>query len=258
MKIILILKIKKINMKDNTKGIFYAILTACLWGVLAIVLKVGLSFASPITIVWSRFFIAFIILFIYFLIRDRKKLIIFKFPPLMLVLAATALGFNYLGFITGLNYISPNNAQIMNQMGPITLCLVGFIFFKEKLSKLQAIGFFIALSGLIIFYNEQLNSLINNTSNFNIGALWITLGFISWTLYAVFQKIVVKNYHPQQINMIIYFIPVLMFCPFCDFSTYTKMNYTEWSIMIFLGLNTLFAYGALSAAFKYTQASKQD
>ena len=43
-----------------SKGILYAIITAVLWGMLAIALKVSLSELTPADITWFRFFLAFI------------------------------------------------------------------------------------------------------------------------------------------------------------------------------------------------------
>ncbi len=40
---------------DNRKGVLYAIITASLWGFMAIVLKVITYDLSPVTVVWFRF-----------------------------------------------------------------------------------------------------------------------------------------------------------------------------------------------------------
>ena len=53
---------------DNRKGALYAIFTASLWGFMAIVLKVITSELSPVTVVWFRFAIAFVVLGIWTLI----------------------------------------------------------------------------------------------------------------------------------------------------------------------------------------------
>ena len=241
---------------SNHKGVFYAIITAILWGFLPIFLKVSLNDLDSISIVWFRFTFAFTVLFLFFLITDKKQLKIVKKPPLILIIAALALGVNYLGFMQGINYTTPSNAQIIMQTAPILLALVGVVFFKERLNKKQTIGFGIAGLGLFLFYRNQLQAFIQDADAFNTGFMWIELGAVMWVLYACLQKQLVQKHPPQLLNMVLYGIPAILYTPFVDFETFTTISLTTWMIVIFLGINTLVAYGCLALAFKYTEAYK--
>ncbi|RUT73065.1 DMT family transporter [Ancylomarina longa] len=240
----------------NTKGVLYAMLTALLWGFLPIFLKISLEEIPPMTIVWFRFTFAFLVLFIYYLITDKSQLKIIKRPPMLLVLAAIALGVNYLGFLQGVNYTSPSNAQIIIQTGPILLALVGFIVFKERINFKQTIGFGIAGLGLFLFYHNQLQTFIQDTNAFNTGFLWVELGAVTWVIYAALQKTLVQHHPAQLLNMVLYGIPALLYIPFADFSAFANLSLSGWLIVIFLGVNTLVAYGSIALAFKYTEAYK--
>jgi RarD protein len=241
---------------SNYKGVFYAIITSILWGFLPIFLKVSLTDLDPISIVWFRFSFAFLILFLYYFITDRKQLAIIKRPPPILLIAAVALGINYLGFMQGINYTSPSNAQITMQTAPILLALVGIFFFKEKVNYKQLIGFAIAALGLFLFYRNQLQTFIHDTEAFNMGFFWIELGAVMWVLYASLQKKLVQKHPAQLLNMVLYGIPALFYAPFVTFDSFLQLNFTSWLIVTFLGLNTLIAYGCLALAFKYTEAYK--
>lgn len=238
------------------KGVLYAMLTAFLWGFLPIFLKISLEDLDPKSIVWFRFSFAFSVLFLFYLITDRKQLKIIKKPPLILVVAALALGINYLGFLQGVNYTSPSNAQIIIQTGPILLALIGVLVFKERLNLKQMVGFGIAGIGLFLFYRNQLQQFLQDTNAFNTGFLWVELGAITWVLYAVLQKKLVQKYPAQLLNMVIYGIPALLYTPFADFSAFANLSFSSWLIVIFLGANTLVAYGSIALAFKYTEAYK--
>ncbi|WP_421920450.1 DMT family transporter [Marinifilum sp.] len=241
---------------SNFKGVLYAMLTAFLWGFLPIFLKVALKDIDPVSIVWFRFAFAFLVLFIYYLIRDRKQLNIIKRPPLILIIAAVALGVNYIGFLQGLNYTSPSNAQIIIQSGPILLALVGVIMFKERLNLKQLAGFGIAGIGLFLFYRTQLQTFIHDTNAFNLGFFWVELGAVTWVLYAVLQKKLVQKHPAQALNMVLYGIPALLYTPMTDFSAFQDLDFKTWAIVVFLGVNTLVAYGSIALAFKYTEAYK--
>lgn len=242
-------------MTNNLKGILSASITALLWGFLAILMKVSLTYIGPLEIAWFRFTLAATVLLTYFLIVKPKSLAIIKSFPFILFIAAVCLGFNYVGYIYGLHYTSPSTAQIVIQIGPILLALSGIIFFKEKVNKYQLLGFTIATIGLILFYYNQL-SLFVSVDTFNKGFLWIGFAAISWAVYAILQKKLVARYDPQLLNLFIYLIPAIMLIPTVDYSGFNGLNTSQWILLVFLGLNTLFAYGFLALAFKYTQAYK--
>lgn len=237
-------------------GLIFACITAFFWGFLAIALKVAVGIIGPFNIVWFRFLVAFSILVLYFTFREPRNLRIFYKPPVLLILAAFFLGLNYLGYMQGVHLTTPGTTQIIIQLGPILLAVVGIVIYKEQVTRMQIGGFLIAGMGFILFYRDQLNNLLKNPENFNIGILYIVFGAIAWTVYASFQKRLVRDWPPQQLNLIIYFIPVIMFLPFVRLSEFHELALWQWGLMIFLGLNTLIAYGCLAIAFKYAEANK--
>ena len=238
------------------KGIFFASVTSILWGFLAIALKVSLVDLSPVDITWIRFIIAFILLTSFYLIFDSSQLRIIKNPPLHLLAAAICLGLNYLGFITGINYTSPAVAQVFIQIGPVLLALSGFIIYKEKVSIVQLSGLIIVVCGLILFYNEQLSGIVIEKKIFNTGIIWVIFGAVAWSGYAVIQKKLVQSYPPMQLNIIIFGLPALLYSPFVNYNKLQEISPEYWLLLIFLGLNTLFAYGSLAMALKYIEANK--
>ncbi len=244
-------------MKDNRfKGVIFASVTAFFWGFLAIALKMGTNVIDPMTIVWVRFFIAFIVLFIYFLITKRAYLKIMYQPPWLLVVAALGLGLNYVGFLNGVSHTSPSTAQVMIQIGPILLGLSGVFFLKEKVNLRQGLGFVVAGIGLMLFYQDNISNMIGKEASFNTGVLWVIMGAVAWTVYAVFQKVLVKTYPAQQLNLFIFGLPMILLAPFADFQVLFALSAKNWMLMIYLGANTLIAYGCLALAFKYLEANK--
>lgn len=237
-------------------GVLYAGTTALFWGFLAIFIKVSLNDVAPVIVVWFRFGIAFIFLFSYFLARDRQKLSIIKRPPWLLILAALSITVNYLGFANGINLTSPSNAQIFIQIGPITLAIVGIIVFRERLSLRQSMGFLVAGTGLTFFFRDQLANLLGSEEVYINGVLWLILAALAWTTYAALQKKLVQKFHAQQLNLIIFGLPMIILIPFIDFSIFSEFTVGLWILLIFLGINTIVAYGCLAESFKYMEANK--
>lgn len=235
----------------------YAGTTALFWGFLAIFIKVTLNDdVPPVVVVWFRFSVAFAFLFSYFSIKDRSKLTILRRPPWLLIVAAICLTLNYIGYAYGIHFTSPGNAQIFIQMGPILLAVSGIVIFKEKLSVRQAVGFGIAGAGFAFFYRDQLANLLGNPDHYNTGVLWVAMAAITWTTYAVLQKKLVQSFHAQQLNLIIFGLPMILLMPFVDFSLFADFGPKLWGLLLFLGLNTIVAYGCLAESFKYIEANK--
>jgi drug/metabolite transporter (DMT)-like permease len=243
-------------MSFRFKGILFASIAAILWGFLAIALKISLKDFSPIEISWVRFVIAFIVLSGYYAFFNRGAFSILRNPPGTLLLAGILLGLNYLGFITGVHYTTPGIAQVFIQLGPIFLTIAAFIIFKEKASLKQITGLVIAFAGLSLFYYEQLSVLIGDVKIFNKGILWVIFGALCWACYAILQKRLVQKHSPMQLNLVLFGVPALLYIPFVHFEGFKDISVGYVFLLIFLGLNTLGAYGSLAYALKYLEANK--
>lgn len=161
---------------DNRKGIMYAAFTASLWGFMAIVLKIITYELSPVTVVWFRFFTAFLVLGLWTLIFRRADFKIFLKPPKLLLLAAFFLGLNYLGFIAGIKYVSPSSSQVFIQIAPVSFALSGIIIFREHVNWKHIVGFILVLSGIGLFYSEQIRELTGTGDNFTLGMMLVLGG----------------------------------------------------------------------------------
>ena len=78
-------------MSNQTKGIFYILVTVLMWGVLAIALKVASQVIDSPTIVWFRFSLAFSGMFIWMLVNNPKELKILYKPSWLIVVSSLAL-----------------------------------------------------------------------------------------------------------------------------------------------------------------------
>jgi drug/metabolite transporter (DMT)-like permease len=241
----------------QNKGLLFASLTAFLWGILAIALKLALNYFDSYTIVWFRFFLAFLILLGYHAMKKPDQLRILLKPPVWLVLAAVLIGVNYIGYMQGVHYAGPGITQVLIQAGAITLGLVGFIFFKERLNWFRAFGFILAGLGFVFFYFQQWLEFMAQKEELFTGMLWTIMGAWAWTGYAVIYKGLLRTWPAQQLNMVLYGVPAILFIPFADFSLFLQSYaWWVWLLLVFLGVNTVIAYGSLSLALKYAEANR--
>ena len=92
--------------------------------------------------------------------------------------------------------------------------------------------------------------------DFNKGVFFAALAGVTWSVYAIMQKKLVKNYPPQTLNLFLYGLPSLLYLPFAKFSSLGSLSFEWWSLLVFLGANTLIAYGCMNASLKYIDANK--
>ena len=235
----------------------FALVAGVMWAVLSVALKITLNIytLSPFTIVWFRFSIAFIILGAALLVRHPLMFKVFYKPPLKLIGATLCLGFNYYAYMRGLDYSTPSNAQVFTQIGPVLFAITGIYIFKEKITWLHITGFLVVIIGFCLFYWEQIGAMANQ-KNYSLGILWIIASSVSWVLYALWQKELTQQYSTNQLNLFIYGICSLIFLPGIRPSGFASLDFPGWLLVIFLGLNTLIAYGAIALAFRYLDSNK--
>jgi len=146
-------------MSNHSKGLLMISITAALWGILAIVLKYALQRFSGNTIIWFRFTFSFVFLSGYYIIHRPRFFEILIKPPILGIIAGLAMAGNYLGFTSGVALTSPSNAQILIQISPLLVAIVGVVYFKEHLTLLQKSGFGIAAAGFVFFLLGSASSL---------------------------------------------------------------------------------------------------
>ena len=247
----------KTNFSNRQKGLIAACLTAATWSILAIFLKFGLKYSNSYSIVWYRMFVAFSVLLGWHFFRNKThELKIFKIKPGLLLIAALCLSFNYVGFMQGVHYASPASAQIFIQFGPLLLALAGLFIFKEKLSKKQLIGFSFCLMGFALFFADRLNVMNENPGSFYIGLAWILAAAVTWAVFASLQKKLLDKWQSTQINIYIYAVASLLYLPVVDWQSLINLPLSIHFFYIFLGLNTILAYGCLSIALKHLPATQ--
>ena len=79
---------------------------------------------------------------------------------------------------------------------------------------------------------------------------------LSWAVFAGLQKKLLILWKSSQLNIYIYMITSLVFLPWVNWSSLKQMPLEVHVLYIFLGLNTLIAYGCFSVALKHLPATQ--
>jgi len=240
-------------------GLSLALVTVCLWGVLPIALKVVLQAVDVYTVTWFRFLVSFWLLAIYLglkgeLSAGRRKL--GKARLDLLAIATLFLAANYLFYLKGLQDTSPNNAQVIIQLAPVMMGIGGLIVFKERYTLQQWGALGTLLLGMLLFFQEQLQHLVNAPAQFLWGSVYIVIAAAVWAVYALAQKQLLQQVPSSVIMLVIYGGGALLFAPFTSPETLQTLTPLQWGMLLFSAFNTFIAYGAFAEALDHWEASK--
>ncbi|HBL10977.1 MAG TPA: EamA family transporter [Cyanobacteria bacterium UBA11162] len=239
-------------------GLTLSLLAVFLWGILPIALTIMLEVLDVYTLTWFRFAIAFALLAIYLTARQQlpNPQTLYSTSLKLLAIATLFLGLNYLFYLQGLAQTSPTNAQVFIQLAPVLFGVGALAVFKERYTYKQWLGLGILTLGFALFFHEKLKTVLTSQSTYLLGNCIIILGAIAWAIYALAQKQLLQKFPSSSIMLIIYGGCMLLFTPFSAPQILFTLSPYHLSILLFCGLNTLIAYGALAEALDHWEASR--
>lgn len=215
-------------MNNERKGTIYAILAFTFWGLVPIYFKL-VSHVDAFEVLIHRILWSVIFLFIIITItnsfknltlifNDKKKLKI-------LFISAVLVSANWLTFIWAIGHDKIIEASLGYYINPLVSVALGYIFFKEKISKQQIIA--IILAFLAIVYQ------VYSLGNLPIISLILAFSF-------GFYGLARKKVHVESVSGL--FIETLLISPFAlIYITYLTINnntafvipldYTSWLLV---------------------------
>ncbi|WP_150539892.1 DMT family transporter [Actinobacillus vicugnae] len=238
-------------------GFSLALLATATWGSLPMMAQQVLKYMDAQTLVWSRFVVAaVVIVFVLFITRRLPKLTELSLKDWgWCVLGVIGLSINFVLFADALNYISPTTNQVLWQLAPFSMILCGVLFFKEELKFFQKIGFALLIIGLIAFFNDHFDQILQ----FDTYAWGILLGAGAstiWVMYGIAQKLLLKKLNSQQVLMVIYIGCSFLLAPLSTPSQLVSLSGFPLICFIYCCCNTLIGYGAYSEALNHWDTSK--
>lgn len=239
-------------------GFFLAATAMATWAALPISLTLGLEYVDAWTLTWFRFSIAAIFVGGWLgrrgSIRWRALGGTNRWP--LLLVAAVALTANYMFYILGLERTTPALSQVVIQLAPVLLGLGGIWVFGERYSRLQWTGFAVLVTGLGVFFHDQLRAFAEVSTSLWIGSGLVVAGALAWAVYALAQKQLLTDYSSGAVMLFIYLFAVVVLLPATRPASLAGLSFLAWVIVASCGLNTLVGYSAFAEALNHWEASR--
>ncbi len=239
-------------------GFSLALITALMWGLLPLAIKVLFKTMDPWTITFYRFVGAALLMGAY--LATKKQLPspakFNKTLSALMIICIVGLCANYIFFLFGLERTTAATTQVLIQLAPMLLLFGGLFIFKEQFSRLQWTGFIIFMLGLLLFFNYKLTEIFAAKGDYAIGVFYIVIASITWAAYALAQKQLLKDFSSISIMFMILVVGTFFFLPFSQLQQIMLLDGVGVALLIFSSLNTAIAYGAFAEALNHWEASR--
>jgi drug/metabolite transporter (DMT)-like permease len=239
-------------------GLTLALATAALWATLPVALKVALETIDPWTLTWARFGFAAVVVVCWLAWRGGLRAYAGHRPApwLLLGVAGLLLVGNYLGYLVGLDYTTPANAQLLIQAAPLLMALGGILVFRERFTRGQWLGLAAVTLGLGLFFADQLAATDPGGSRYLLGVALVLGAALAWAGYALIQKQLLNHFTSTQVLAAIYVLATALLWPLAAPASLLELDALHAAALLFCALNTLGAYGAFAEALAHWEASR--
>ncbi|PEB84859.1 EamA family transporter [Bacillus thuringiensis] len=200
-------------MKQNILGAICLSLAASIWGGMYVVSKYVLDFIPPLTLVWLRFIIAFVVL--YFILKIAEK----KQKKKVTIRKKDWLLFAWIGFIgyfisitcqfIGTKLSDAHTGSLVTSATPAFMVIFAALILKEKLTARRLLSTIIATIGVIIVigWNIEIGS-------YFIGTIILVGAAITWALLSIYVKIASIQFSSLVITTYAIFFSLFFITPF--------------------------------------------
>jgi drug/metabolite transporter (DMT)-like permease len=239
-------------------GFSLSLLTALMWGVLPVVLELLLDVLDVVTITWARFM--FSALFVFLLLARKGNLpAVRSFATtikLLVAIAIAALLGNFLLYLIGLDMLNPETTQVMIQLAPFILMFGSVLLYGERMGVLEWSGAVVLMVGLLLFFNIRLQILVSGMSSYSLGVFVMVLASVSWSVYGLLQKRLLRSMNSLQLTLLIYSGGALTLLFFISPVSLLALNGVQVLALLFCCVNMVLGYGAFTEAMHVWQAAK--
>ena len=219
---------------------FLLVLTTLFWGGTFIAGRILAGQMTPLSASFMRFLIAVITmrLILHFAEVKREKPSARQLLKIVLLGLTGVFSYNYF-FFTGLAHISAGRGALIIAMTPLVITIFSTLFLREPLTVVKLFGILLSLTGAVFVISNGHPTLLLS-SGFGTGELALMGCVLSWTLYTIIGKSLLKTMSPL---VSVYYsalagMLLLLFPAISDglLEKLPSIGLQDWSSLIYLGV----------------------
>jgi drug/metabolite transporter (DMT)-like permease len=177
-------------------AIIEVLLATIIWASSFVFVKMILSNLGPLTIAGLRYFLAFLVLLPFMIIK--RQAIRNISPNTWFHLALTGLSAYTIGngaLFWGLKYLPATTTSFLMGLSPLLILLGGVIFLKEVPSWLQIAGVMVSLAGNVLFFSSGLQP------GEPLGIAIVAFGLLGFSAFGILGRGVARDNRANTIHL---------------------------------------------------------
>jgi drug/metabolite transporter (DMT)-like permease len=196
------------------KGIFPLVAAAFVWSWPSVMIRMLRTDFDVFTQGFFRYVAASVFLFAIGLIFTRRRLLDGASNLKMLLIPALIMATHQMFFTAGIFMTSAVVSSLMSRLNAIIIPVLSCIFYEDERrvvgNRNFLMGAFLALLGVggVILGRGAVN-----VDGFNLGTVFVMMGTLGWSVYAVYIKKVLRSIDPLAIIAFVSLLSVLFFLP---------------------------------------------
>ena len=223
---------------QQIKGYLMIAIAGALWGTVGLFGKIFFAYGfDPKLVVFCRLLVAFLIMFIFIFLKDKKLL---KFDKRGLLYTAligffSQALFNLLYFET-IKRTTIATAVILLYTAPIFLIIMGRIFYKEFLTPIKISALILCIVGCFLTVTG------GSLDTLNINSLGVLMGIgagFTYALVTIISKAIIYDYHPLTIILYSFLFGWIFLVPFSNPLNLLHVSYSLPLVASIVGLGLI-------------------
>ncbi len=164
------------------------VLTMLFWAGNSVVARGVHELVPPLTLAWLRWTFAAMIILPFARPHLKRDLPLIRAHwPILVLLGTIGAGTFVSLYYIGLSKTTAINGLIINSAVPILIPIAVFVVFRETLSRLQAAGILLSLTGVLLVLTKGDLSLLLDLK-LNEGDLWVLAAMMVWAIYTALLR----------------------------------------------------------------------
>ncbi len=222
---------------------------AFIWAGSFIAIKVAVEEVNPIMLAFLRFAIASPIMLAILFLLKKDAGIKRKDMPKILIASLTGVTLLYALQFYGVKYSSAAHGGVLVNANVLFIVILSVAFLNERLNFEKIAGISIGFTGVFLIVSPSFSF------SFNVGDILILLSALSWAVYSIVGKKLLREYDAITITTYAFIMGTMFFIPFLHFSI--KISLKSWACILYLSiLCSVFGYIVWYKALEKMDASK--
>ena len=193
----------------------------------AIKFLVNGGFVQPFGLNIIRVAVTAFLLWILFFFRPKKTVIAKKDYGRFFLCGLTGIAINQLLFVKGLSLTYSIHASLLMLITPIMITFIAAWVLKERLTNFKLFGLGLGIAGALVLILAKESS--GDPSAVLLGDILVLINAVSYTLYFVLVRPLMKEYDPILVLRVIFSIGFFLMLPFC-FKEFKEISWERYGL----------------------------